>query len=406
MEPMGERFDVAVVGGGILGLATAYRIQQRWPGLSVGVVEKEPHLAGHQSSHNSGVLHSGVYYKPGSLKARLCRQGKAELERFAEAHDIPFRRCGKLIVAVRPGELPRLADLRDRAAANGVNELEEVSPERIVEIEPHAAGLRGLFVPETGIIDYRRVALALADEVRAEGGSMLLGRRVETVRPGNPWMTLETSGGAVEARWVVACAGLQSDRLAARTGASRDPRIVPFRGSYLTLRREARHLVRGLIYPVPDPALPFLGVHFTSRLDGQVWVGPNAVLAFAREGYSPRDVKGADLLSMFSFPGFWRLARRHYGEGLTEMRRALFRRALVRELQRYVPEVGAKDLVAGPSGVRAQAVDRRGGLIDDFAISETDRVLHVRNAPSPAATASLAIGYHIADRAAQRFGFR
>jgi L-2-hydroxyglutarate oxidase len=404
MSGMGDRFDLAIVGGGIVGLATSLQALRRWPGTRLLVLEKEPELAMHQSAHNSGVLHSGVYYRPGSLKSHLCREGKAEMERFAEDHGIPFVRCGKLIVAVREDEMSRFRALKERGTANGVEGLDEFGPDGIRELEPHVTGIRALLSPGTGIIDFRRVSLAMAEDVRSGGGEIRTGHRVTGVRRDGPWQVIHTSRDSLAARNVIGCAGLFSDRLAARTGARAEPRIIPFRGSYLTLRPEARGLVRRLIYPVPDPSLPFLGVHFTPRIDGEVWVGPNAVLAFAREGYSPRRWSVRDLLEMFTYPGFWRLARHHYREGLGEMRRAIRRETLIEELRRYVPEIERAHLGPGPAGVRAQAVDRKGGLVDDFSFSESDRVLHVRNAPSPGATASLAIGRHIAERAADRFG--
>lgn len=288
--------DLAIVGGGIVGLATAYRLLDARPELRIAIVEKEAEPATHQSGHNSGVLHAGLYYAPGSLKATLCREGKLELERFAEAHDVPVERCGKLVVALDEGELPRFAALKERAVANGVPGLEEVGRERIAEIEPHAAGIRALWSPSTAIVDFRRVALALADEIRSRGAEIHLGRRVTGIRESATEVVLETSSGAVVARHVIVCAGLHADRLAAMAGATEAPRIVPFRGDYYTLTPDARHLARGLIYPVPDPRFPFLGVHFTKRIDGEVWAGPNAVLAFAREAYRRRDLSVRDLV--------------------------------------------------------------------------------------------------------------
>jgi len=288
---MTDRFDVVVVGGGIVGLATAYRLVEARPGLRIAILEKEPELATHQTGHNSGVLHAGLYYPPGSLKARLCREGKAAVEAFATAHDIPFEHCGKLVVALEESELDRLTALRERALANGVPGLEEVGPERIRELEPHAAGIRGLWSPETGIVDFRRVALAMADDLRAQGVTILTGREVRGLDERGNEVIVATPAGEVRADLVVACAGLQADRVAALSGARDGPRIVPFRGDYYTLTADARGLVRGLIYPVPDPRFPFLGVHFTKRIDGAVWAGPNAVLAFAREGYRRRDIR-------------------------------------------------------------------------------------------------------------------
>ncbi|HEX5823960.1 MAG TPA: L-2-hydroxyglutarate oxidase [Candidatus Limnocylindrales bacterium] len=399
---MTDRFDVVIVGGGIVGLATALRLTEARPGLRIAILEKEAELATHQSGHNSGVLHAGLYYAPGSLKARLCREGKAALEAFAEAHGIPFDRCGKLVLALDETELERLAALRERAVANGVPGLEEVGPERIRELEPHAAGIRGLWSPETGIIDFRRVALAMADDLGSKDVEILTGREVRGLdeRPGEVIVT--TPAGEVRAGLVVACAGLQADRVAALSGARDGPRIVPFRGDYYTLTPDARDLVRGLIYPVPDPRFPFLGVHFTKRINGEVWAGPNAVLAFAREGYRRRDIGPRDLLGTLADPGFLRLASRYLRTGLGEMWRDWWKPAFVRELQRYVPEIRADQLRFGPSGVRAQALARDGTLVDDFVLGGSDRILHVRNAPSPAATSSLAIGAMLATTALER----
>ena len=399
---MTDRFDVAVVGGGIVGLATALRLTEKRPDLRVAVLEKEPELATHQSGHNSGVLHAGLYYQPGSLKARLCREGKPAVEAFAEAHDIPFERCGKLVVALDEGELPRLATLHERATANGVPGLEEVGPERIREIEPHAAGIRGLWSPETGIIDFRRIALAMAADLRERGVTIETDREARTLADRGDEVVVGTAAGDLRAGMVVACAGLQADRVAALSGSDDGPQIVPFRGDYYTLTPDARDLVRGLIYPVPDPRFPFLGVHFTKRIDGAVWAGPNAVLAFAREGYRRRDLNLRDLAGTLTNRGFLRLATRYLGTGLAEMWRDWWKPAFVRELQRYVPEVQADQLVFGPSGVRAQALERDGTLVDDFVLGGSGRILHVRNAPSPAATSSLAIGATLATTALER----
>jgi L-2-hydroxyglutarate oxidase len=399
---MTDRFDVVVVGGGIVGLATACRLMEARPALRIAILEKEQELATHQSGHNSGVLHAGLYYQPGSLKARLCHEGKAAVEAFAEAHDVPFERCGKLVVALDATELERLAALRERAVANGVPGLEEVGPERIREIEPHAAGIRGLWSPETGIVDFRRVALAMADDLRGRGVEILTGREVRGLDERADEAVVSTAAGEVRATVVIACAGLQADRVAALGGTRDGPRIVPFRGDYYTLTPDARGLVRGLIYPVPDPRFPFLGVHFTKRIDGQVWAGPNAVLAFAREGYRRRDINPRDLLGTLANPGFLRLAGRYLRTGLGEMWRDWWKPAFVRELQRYVPEIRADQLRFGPSGVRAQALARDGTLVDDFVLGGSARILHVRNAPSPAATSSLAIGAMLATNALDR----
>jgi L-2-hydroxyglutarate oxidase LhgO len=398
-----ERFGVAIVGGGIVGLATAHRLLERRPGLSVAVLEKERELASHQTGRNSGVIHSGLYYAPGSLKARLCREGKVGLEGFCEAHDIPFVRSGKLVVATRPDDIPRLEELRARGDANGLVGLEEIGPERIRELEPHAVGVRGLHVPETGIVDFRRVALAMADELRARGGRVLLGHRVTGIRRAGDKLVVETAHGDVLASNLITCAGLQSDRVAAMTGAPERMRIVPFRGDYCALRPSARELVRGLIYPVPDPALPFLGVHLTRRIDGEVWAGPNAVLAFARERYGRFSLSPRDLGDTLAYRGFRRLVRRYWRTGLGEMRRDWSKRAFVNACRRLVPELQPEDVEWGPSGIRAQTVLESGELADDFSVQASERILHVRNAPSPAATSSLAIGRVLAERAEARF---
>lgn len=400
---MTDRRDVVIVGGGIVGLATAYRLLERRPDLRLTVVEKEDELATHQTGHNSGVLHAGLYYAPGSLKAQLCREGKADLEAFAAAHDIAIERCGKLVVALDDGELPRLAALRERALANGVPGLEEVEGGRIREIEPHANGVRGLWSPSTAIVDFRRVALALAEEIRARGVEILTSWPVTGIRNrDSEVVVVGPNGDERVASLVVACAGLHADRLARMTGDDEDPRIVPFRGDYYTLDPDAARLVRGLIYPVPDPRFPFLGVHFTKRIDGAVWAGPNAVLAFAREGYRRRDVRLRDLGKTLAYRGFQRLALRYLRTGLAEMWQDWWKPAFVRELQRYVPEIKTEQLRFGPSGVRAQALSRDGTLVDDFRIGVRGRVIHVRNAPSPAATSSLAIGRVLATTALER----
>ena len=400
---MTERLDVIVVGGGIVGLATAYQLLVQRPDLRITVVEKEKELALHQTGHNSGVVHAGLYYAPGSLKARLCREGKAALELFAETHGIAFEQCGKLVVAVDDGELPRLTALRDRAIENGVPGLEEIDAARIRDIEPHVRGVRGLWSPTTGIIDFRRVALAMADEVVARGGSVVTGFEVGGIAAG-PSQVVVTAESREDraASLVIVCGGLQADRLARLTGEDPDPRIVPFRGDYYTLDASATHLVRALVYPVPDPRFPFLGVHFTKRIDGAVWAGPNAVLAFAREGYRRRDVRPRELAGTLAARGFQRLALRYLRTGLAEMWRDWWKPAFVGQLQRYVPEIRADQLRFGPSGVRAQALARDGTLVDDFSLAGGKRVIHVRNAPSPGATSSLAIGRTLAEMAVVR----
>jgi len=407
-----ERFDVAVIGGGIVGLATALRLLQRAPHLRLAVLEKEPELAAHQTGHNSGVLHSGLYYQPGSLKARLCRAGKSEIERFADAHEVPWKRTGKLVVALDRSELPRLAALRERGDANGLQGLDEIGPERIREIEPHVTGIRALWVPETGIVDFRRLALALADDLERAGVRILTDRQVTglTRLPSGgdratAWL-ISTPHDAYFAGGVIACAGLQSDRVARFTGHEGRERIVPFRGDYYHLRPAARHLVRGLVYPVPNPAFPFLGIHFTRRIGGEVWAGPNAVPALAREGYARRDVSARDLASSVTWPGLWRLALPYLRTGLQEAWRDVSKAAFLRGLQRYVPELRMQDIEFGPSGIRAQSLGADGRLVDDFSLGEGAGIIHVRNAPSPAATASLAIGNMLAERAVERFDLK
>jgi len=400
------RVDVAVIGAGIVGLATALRLLETRPGLRLVVLEREMRVGAHQSGHNSGVVHAGLYYTPGSHKALLCREGKGLLERYCEARGIPISFPGKLVVALDESELPRLDALRERGLANGVDGLEEVGPERIRELEPNAAGIRALWSPRTGIVDFTRVTAAYAEDVVGRGGTIELGRPVTAIHRRSDGLVLETPRGDVAARSVIACAGLWADRVAAMTGDRTPdaPRIVPFRGDYYTLTPDAAAMVRGLIYPVPDPRFPFLGVHFTRRIDGEVWAGPNAVLAFRRAGYRRRDVSARDLAETLANPGFLRLARRYWRTGLAEMWRDVSRAAFTRELQRYLPALRADQLRFGPSGVRAQALGRDGTLLDDFDLAGGDRVLHVRNAPSPAATSSLAIGSRLAAQAIERFG--
>jgi L-2-hydroxyglutarate oxidase LhgO len=398
------RTDVAIIGGGILGLAIARDLLIKRPGLSVTVLERESELATHQTGRNSGVLHAGLYYQPGSLKARFCREGKAALEAYADEKGIPYERCGKLVVAVDESELPALDKLRERAEANQVPGLEVVGPERIAEIEPHVRAVRGLWSPGTGIIDYRRVAAAYADDVRAAGGTIHVDHEVTGVRTLSDGVVVTTVHGDIAARAVIGCAGLWADQVAAMTPGAGSERIVPFRGDYYTLTPDATSLVRGLIYPVPDPRFPFLGVHFTRRVDGEVWAGPNAVLAFARTGYRRRDVSVPDLARTLTSRGFLRLALKFWQTGAAEMWRDWSKGAFLAELQRFIPEIRGDQLTFGPSGIRAQAVDLDGKLVDDFRFRGADRVLHVVNAPSPAATSSLAIAADVGDRAIERFG--
>jgi (S)-2-hydroxyglutarate dehydrogenase len=399
-------YDVVVIGAGILGLAVSRELLSRYPRLRLAVLDKEPSVGQHQTGHNSGVLHSGIYYAPGSLKARLCVQGQRELYAYCEQKGIPTDRCGKVIVASNESELPRLDNLFERGQANGVQGLEMIGPERLREIEPHCVGVRALFSPNTGIVDFSRVTRAYAADVMECGGDVLPGYGVERIsdRPGR--VVMHTTAGEVEAQHVVACAGLHADRVARLTGGPRDPRIVPFRGDYWVLRPDRRHLARNLIYPVPDPSFPFLGVHFTRRIDdGSVWLGPNAVLAFAREGYRRLDLRPRDLAEALAYRGFQRLAAKFWQTGMQEMVRDFSKEAFLKSLQVYVPELTLADLLPGPSGVRAQALGPDGSLVDDFVFNtQGRRIVHVRNAPSPGATSSLAIGRMIADTASQAFG--
>ena len=400
---MTQRADVAVVGAGIVGLATASALLRRHPGLRLVVLDKEARVAAHQSGHNSGVIHAGVYYGIGSRKAVMCRAGRSQLEDFAVRHNVPFERCGKLIVATTDAERARLQDLLARAAGNGVPGVKLVRPERMKEIEPHVRGVEALWSPETGVIDFRLIAEAIARDIQAAGGEILLGHDVKAIRDLPTERVLETSAGPIAARDLIVCAGLHADRLARMT-ATPGPRIVPFRGDYFVLRPQAASLVRALIYPVPDPRFPFLGVHFTRRIDGEVWAGPNAVLAFAREGYRRTDIDPAEVFRILTYSGFVRLAAKHLVTGMGEMWRDLSKRAFLRALRTYVPELALDDLLPGPSGVRAQAVDSNGVMVDDFAIGGSAHVLQVQNAPSPAATSALAIGDWLADAARDRFG--
>ena len=396
-----SRKDVLIVGGGVVGLAVALAIMRRFPGLRLMVVEKEDRVARHQSGHNSGVIHSGVYYKPGSLKARLCVAGAAAMVEFCREHDIPYEICGKVIVATEADELARLEELRRRGEANGLAGLRMIGPEELREMEPHATGLRALVVPSTGITDYVRVCEKYAELITARGGTILTSAAATAIRRLNGEIIVETSRGAFSTGFLVNCAGLYSDRIARMAGDDPGVAIVPFRGEYYDLIPERASLLRGLIYPVPDPRFPFLGVHFTRRISGTVDAGPNAVLALAREGYRHTDISLHDLSQALAFPGFWRMARKHWRNGFDEFRRSLSKPVFVKALQRLVPDVRDRDLVPGGSGVRAQAVKPDGALVDDFHFVHSRNVLHVLNVVSPAATASLAIGEAIVDTAAR-----
>ena len=397
-QPFAE-CDLAVVGAGIIGLAVARELGRRHPGARIQVLERERAVGRHQTGHNSGVIHQGVYYRPGSLKSRLCREGADAMYRYCDEHGIAALPLGKLVVARGEDELDRLDELERRSRANGVPGVARVAGEDIPEIEPHVRGVAALHSPRTGAVDYGAVARSLRQDVVVSGGRVSTGCGVVTVRSCPGGLRLHHGSGATTARFAVFCAGAWSDRLARMCGGSDDPRIVPFRGGYLELRPEARHLVRGMVYPVPDPALPFLGVHLTRHVDGGVGIGPSALLAGARDAYSLRTIRPGDVADTVSWPGTLRMARRFWRTGLVEARHALFRGSYVAEAARLVPELTAADVLPGRSGVRAQAVGRDGALIDDFVFERTERALHVRNAPSPAATACFAIAAHVAGEA-------
>jgi L-2-hydroxyglutarate oxidase len=399
-----QHFDIVIIGGGIVGLSTAMHATRLLPKLKLLLVEKEAAVARHQSGHNSGVIHSGVYYKPGSLKAKLCVEGAAAMVEFCREHNLPHQICGKVIVATREDEIPRLKGLLDRGQANGIAGLRLLQPEQLREIEPHCAGLLGLLVPGTGITDYKAVCARYAEIIATQGGTISTGTEVRRVVQQDAELIVETTRGAFAARNVINCAGLHSDRISQMAGQKPEVRIIPFRGEYYDLVPEREHLVRTLIYPVPDPRFPFLGVHFTRRIQGGVDAGPNAVLAFKREGYRWTDFNLRDFSGTLTYSGFWRMAGKYWRDGAGEVHRSLSKAAFIKALQRLVPEVVSSDLVADGSGVRAQAVRPDGFLVDDFSFVQAQRMLHVCNVPSPAATASLPIGRHIVEMARTGFG--
>jgi 2-hydroxyglutarate dehydrogenase len=391
--------DLVIVGAGIVALAAARELLARRPALRVVVLEREDAVARHQTGSNSGVIHGGIYYKPGSLKARLCVEGAQMMYAYCDERGIPTERCGKVIVALSQRELPGLEELEARGRANGVPGLRRVDRAGLAELEPHAAGIAALHSPATGIVDFGAVARALADDVRAAGGEIRLGHAVTGLtRDARGGVVARWAGGALRARRGLVCAGAWTDRLARAAGAPADPRIVPFRGAYLRLAPEARGLVKSMIYPVPDPALPFLGVHLTKRIDGEVWLGPTALMVAAPDAYALTRVDPRSVRSTLTWPGTWRMMHRHWRAGLTELRLGASRRAFVAACAAYVPELRADDVRAGPSGVRAQGLGRDGALVDDFVVHDLDGVQYVRNAPSPAATSSLALARLLADQ--------
>ena len=400
-----SRHDVTIIGGGIVGLAVALEITKRFPSLRVLLLEKEDRVGQHQSSHNSGVIHSGIYYKPGSLKATLCVEGARAMIEFCRTHGVPYQVCGKVIVATHKYEFPRLEELRRRGEANGLDGVQSIGPERLREIEPHASGLRALVVPSTGITDYAAVCAKYAELIQAQGGIIRTSAGMKGLRQFATEIVVETGGPAFSTTNLINCAGLFSDRISRMAGEDPEVMIVPFRGEYYELIPERASLVRALIYPVPDPRFPFLGVHFTRRVTGSVDAGPNAVFAFRREGYRRTDFSLSDMASSVMFPGLWRMAAKHWRSGLDEFRRSFSKSAFVQALQKLVPGVGENDLVPGSSGVRAQAMKRDGTLVDDFQFVPSRRMLHVLNVPSPAATASIAIGRSIVDKASKNWSW-
>ena len=407
---MASQYDLTIVGGGILGLATALKLLRAHPSLRLLILEKEAEIARHQTGNNSGVIHSGLYYRPGSLKARSCVAGRKELMAFCDENAVPYEICGKVVVATSEEELPRLEELHRRGIANGLKDLQIIGPERLKELEPHATGIKGLHVPETGIIDYKKVAAAYAEKIRDAGGDIRLSQRVVGILDRPEEIVLQTSGGDYRTKHLINCCGLQSDIVAQMMGggnnSEEEHRIIPFRGEYYKIAPERQFLVRNLIYPVPDPTFPFLGVHFTRMARGGVEAGPNAVFAYAREGYRHTDINLSDLWRTISFKGFWAITGKYWQTGFGELYRSLSKSAFVRALQKLLPEIRESDLVPGGAGVRAQAVSASGALVDDFVIKQTRKAIHVLNAPSPGATASLAIGQQICEMAEKNFELR
>ena len=395
-----SRFDVVIIGGGIVGMATAMALLRQFRTRLV-VIEAEDRLAAHQTGHNSGVIHSGLYYKPGSLKARLCAEGREAMYAFCNEHGIAHERCGKLVVATRESELPALNELERRGRANGLDGMLRLTRSQLREYEPHVSGIEGLFVPQTGIVDYKAVTRAYGEVVASLGGEVRTNAAAKSIRRIGGGLVVQTTRGDIECRGLVNCAGLQSDRVARMCGVEPDVRIIPFRGEYYELVPQRAGLVRNLIYPVPDARFPFLGVHFTRMIGGGVEAGPNAVLALARHGYGWSRISPADMASTATFPGFWRMARKYWKTGFGEVHRSLSKRAFLAALRRLIPELNLEDLKPGGSGVRAQAVERSGALVDDFRIKQSENMVHVLNAPSPGATASISIGRYIAEAAAE-----
>ena len=397
-------YDIAIIGGGIIGLATAMRLTQEHPDQRVAVIEKEPVIAQHQTGHNSGVIHAGIYYAPGSQKANFCSTGGRLLRDFCDERGIQYEMCGKLIVAVNDSEIPGLEELHRRGTENGAEGLELIGPEELREHEPHVAGVRAIWSPNTGIIDFTKVSEAYSIEMQENGGDLLTNAEVRSMTRNGGSVHIETTAGDVSATNVINCAGLRADAVAGMMGVDIGVKIIPFRGEYFSIKPERAGLVRGLVYPVPDPSLPFLGVHFTKRINGSVEAGPNAVLAWKREGYSKTSFNFGQALDVLTYPGFWRMSMKYWKTGLNEQYRSMVKSVFVKSLRTLVPEITGDDLHEPGAGVRAQAVDRRGGLLQDFSIAETEGAIHVLNAPSPGATSSLSISRYIVDIAKKSFG--
>lgn len=397
-----SNYDVVIVGAGIVGLATAKALVEKGVS-SIAVVEAEDHVAAHQTGHNSGVIHSGLYYKPGSLKAQNCAIGRELMYQFCQEHDIPHERCGKVVVATRDDELPALEELERRGTANGLQNLTRLNADQVKEHEPHVQAIAGLFVRETGVVDYKVVARKFVEITTKGGGEVLPNSKVTAVKTGADGLELQTAAGPIHAKNLINCGGLHSDRVARLCGVNPGLKIVPFRGEYYEVLPERAHLVKHLIYPVPDPRFPFLGVHFTRAVDGMVDAGPNAVLALSRHGYSWGKISLRDLTELLTYGGFWKMAWKYAGMGMAEMYRSLNRQAFVREMQRLIPEIRNEDVRPCGAGVRAQALEKDGKLVDDFRIVPSEGMIHVLNAPSPAATSSISIGNTIADMAMSQF---
>jgi (S)-2-hydroxyglutarate dehydrogenase len=390
-------YEILIAGGGIIGLSTAFQIQKKFPGKRIAIVEKESKIGQHQSGHNSGVIHSGIYYPPGSLKAENCLKGYELLLNFCRENEIKHEICGKIIVATNKEEVPALKRIRERGEKNGLSGLKDLDVAEMKEIEPHVKGLRGLKVPQTGIVDFKQMMQVLAEKIQNHEGEIILDALIEKIETSGSEILVHSKGKTFQTKLFINCAGLYSDRIAKRSGMNPDIIIIPFRGEYFKLREEKNYLVKNLIYPVPDPGFPFLGVHFTRMIGGGIEAGPNAVLAYAREGYKKSDINISELMETLSWPGFQKVASKYWKTGLGEFRRSYSKNAFTRALQKLIPEIRSEDLIPGGSGVRAQACDRKGGLLDDFSILQSQNMIHVLNAPSPAATSSLSIGEHIAD---------